>query len=131
VPDTSATTSWPGDDLARIGRAEELAVTSLRPDGTLRPYVTIWVVRSGDDLYIRSARGPANGWFARATRSGKGRIRAGGLERDVLFTEPDAGAHPGIDAAYHAKYDRYGPTIVGSVAGEHSHPVTLRLLPRS
>jgi hypothetical protein len=130
VPDTSATTSWSGDDLARIGRAEELAVTSLRPDGTLRPYVTIWVVRAGDDLYIRSARGPANGWFARAGRSGKGRIRAGGLERDVLFTTPDAGVHPGVDAAYHAKYDRYGAAIVGSVVGEHAHPVTLRLIRR-
>lgn len=51
---------WTSDDLDRIGNAEELQVASRRPDGTLRPYVTIWVVRSGEDLYIRSAYGARN-----------------------------------------------------------------------
>jgi hypothetical protein len=33
-----------------------------------------------------------------------------------------------IDAAYHhAKYDRYGPRIVGSVTGRDTHPLTVRL----
>ena len=51
---------WTSDDLDRIGNAEELQLASRRPDGTLRPYVTIWVVRSGEDLYIRSAYGDRN-----------------------------------------------------------------------
>ncbi|MEU4158013.1 DUF2255 family protein [Actinoplanes sp. NPDC026670] len=129
----SATTAtpWPPGDLTAIGRAEELRLASLRPDGTLRPYVTIWVVRAGDDLFVRSARGPGNGWFARAVRSGAGRIRAAGLERDVVFTRPGDDVHAAIDAAYHAKYDRYGAAIVGSVVGAQAEPVTLRLLPRS
>ena len=115
------TTSWMPDGLATVGRAEELQLASLRDDGTLRPYVTIWVVRVGDQLYVRSARGPANGWYMRALRSGAGRIRAGGLERDVTFA--------GIDAAYHAKCDRYGPAVVGSVVGKNASQVTIRLLP--
>ena len=45
--------AWSDQELTTIGRAEELRVSSLRPDGTLRPYVTIWVVREGDDLYVR------------------------------------------------------------------------------
>ena len=101
-------TSWTGDDLDRIGAAEELQLASLRRDGTLRPYVTMWVVRAGDDLYVRSAYGPNNPWFRRAKASGAGRIRAGGLERDVTFAEPASGVHAAIDAAYHSKYDRYG-----------------------
>jgi hypothetical protein len=76
-------TSWTSDELATIGRAEELRVASLRDDGTLRPYVTIWSVRVGNDLYVRSARGATSRWFGRAVRSGAGRIRAGGMERDV------------------------------------------------
>ena len=36
-----------------------------------------------------------------------------------------------IDAAYHAKYDRYGPEIVGTVVGSQAHDVTIRLVPRS
>jgi hypothetical protein len=122
--------TWTRDELSRIGGARELQVSSRRPDGTLRPYVTIWVVSANDDIYVRSAYGPNNGWFRRAKASGVGRIRAGGVERDVSFTEPPADAHPDIDAAYHAKYDRYGPAIVGSVVGEQATKVTLRVVPR-
>jgi hypothetical protein len=126
------TTSWTADELTTIGRAEELQLASTRADGRLRPYVTMWVVRADDQLYVRSARGPANGWYVRARRSGVGRVRAGGLERDVVFAEPaDPSVHAAIDAAYHAKYDRYGPAIVGSVVGEQAHGVTVRLLLRN
>ncbi|QIN83526.1 DUF2255 family protein [Rubrobacter tropicus] len=123
--------AWTGDELDGIGAAEELRLASLRPDGTPRPYVTMWVVRAGDDLYVRSAYGPDNPWFRRAKASGAGRIRAGGLERDVAFAEADPGAHAAIDAAYHAKYDRYGPEIVGTVVGPDAEAVTIRLVPRS
>jgi hypothetical protein len=123
-------TSWTADELSRIGDAEELKIASYRRDGTLRRYVIIWVVRVGDDLYVRSAYGPENGWFRRAKASGAGRIRAGGVEREVTFAAADAGVHPAIDAAYHAKYDRHGPRIVGTVVGQDKAPLTLRLVPR-
>ncbi len=48
----------PEDELGRIGAAEEPQLASLRCDGTMHPYVTMWVVRTGDDLYVRSAYGP-------------------------------------------------------------------------
>src|SRR5215218_1340546 len=101
--------TWTRDELGRIRTAEELRLASLREDGTLRPYVTMWVVRAGDDLYVRSAHGPNNLWYRRAKASGNGRIRAGGLERDVTFAEAAPAAHAGIDDAYHSKYDRHGP----------------------
>jgi hypothetical protein len=71
-------TPWSSEELSRIGQAEELQVAAARPDGTMRSHVTIWVVRIGDDLYIRSAYGPNNPWYVRAKASGVGRIRAGG-----------------------------------------------------
>jgi hypothetical protein len=123
-------TTWTRDELNSVGDAEELLITSLRADGTLRPYVTIWVVRVGDDLYIRSAYGANNPWYRRARASGAGRIRAGGIERDVTFAEAESGAMPAIDDTYHAKYDRFGPAIVGPVVGAAAAPVTIRLLPR-
>jgi hypothetical protein len=126
--------AWADDELRRIGAATELQITSRRRDGSLRPYVTIWTVRAGDGLYVRSAYGTGNPWFRRATASGTGRIRAAGLERDVTFTpasELDAGTQAAVDAAYHAKYDRYGPQIVGTVTGPHATPVTLRLVPQA
>jgi hypothetical protein len=120
---------WSPGDLERIASAEELDVASRRSDGTLSSYVTIWVVRVGDDVYIRSAYGPNNPWFRNAKARGRGRIRAGGVECDVEFTPPPAGVHQDIDAAYHAKYDNYGPQLVSTVVGRHAAPVTFRLVP--
>jgi hypothetical protein len=123
--------AWGDDELDRISDAEELQLASLRGEGSLRPYVTMWVVRAGDELYVRSAHGATNPWYRRARASGHGRIRAGGVERDVTFGEASPNAHAAIDAAYHAKYDRYGPDIVGSVVGPQAEAVTIRLVPRS
>ena len=126
--------TWTDDELRRIGGATELQIASRRPDGSLRPYVTIWTVRADDDLYVRSAYGTGNPWFRRATASGTGRIRAAGIEHDVTFTpasELDVRTQAAVDAAYHAKYDRYGPQIVGTVTGPQAEPVTLRLVPRA
>jgi hypothetical protein len=50
-------TAWTSDELTKIGTADELLITSLRRDGTLRNPVTVWVLRHGDDLYVRSVSG--------------------------------------------------------------------------
>src|SRR6266542_131267 len=121
-------TAWTEEELGRMGEAQELQLASERPDGTLRPYVTMWVVGVDDELYVRSAHGPDNPWYRRAKASGAGRIRAGGVERDVTFAEAAAGAHDAIDGAYHAKYDGYGPQIVGAVTGRQAEAVTIRLV---
>jgi hypothetical protein len=123
-------TSWTADELARIGQAEELELASRRPDGTLRSWVPLWVARVGDDLYIRSMYGPSNPWFQRALASGEGRIRSGGVERDVTFEEPGPAVDDDLDAAIHVKYDRHGARIVGTVVSAESALATFRLVPR-
>jgi hypothetical protein len=122
--------TWTDDELRRIGDATELQVASLRPDGTLRPYTTIWHARLGDSLYIRSAHGPENGWFRRARRSGAGRIRFGGVEKDVTFEPADPGVRSDLDAALHEKYDRYGPGPVSAITGDDVLETTLTVTPR-
>ena len=124
-------TTWTDQELRRISDAEDLQLASVRADGSLRPYVTMWVVRASDQLYVRSAYGPNNPWYRRAKASGAGRVRARGVERDVTFAEAAIDAQTAIDAAYHAKYDRYGPKIVGSVVGPQAEAVTIRLVPRT
>ncbi len=52
---------WTSDELSKIGAAEELDLASVRHDGTLRNALTMWVVRHGDDLYVRSVNGRADG----------------------------------------------------------------------
>ena len=48
--------TWTSHELSKIGNAEELQIASLRTDGILRKPVIIWVVRVGDDLYVRSVK---------------------------------------------------------------------------
>src|SRR5262249_56180385 len=85
---------WTAGDLDTISAAEELQIAALRPDGSLRPYVTIWVVRVGDGLYVRSYRGRDGAWFRSVLARPEGRIRAGGLTRDVTVEEPPDPAPP-------------------------------------
>ena len=121
---------WTAAELATVGAADELDLASRRSDGSLRRFVTIWGVRLGDDLYVRSAYGYDNPWFQRALASGEGRLRAGGVDRDVAFEVPGPEVIEDLHAAYHAKYDRYGPSIVGTVVSPKAARSTLRLVPR-
>ena len=123
-------TGWTVDELTKIGDADELKISSRRADGSLRPFVTIWVVRLGNELYVRSAHGHDNPWFRRALGSGVGGIRAGGVERDVVFEVPGPEVDEDLHAAYHANYDRYGPRIVGPVVSPEAARSTLKLGPR-
>jgi hypothetical protein len=131
MAEASDLTAWPSHELERIGDAEEIQLASRRPDGSLRPHVTMWIVRAGGELYVRSAHGPGNPWYRRATASRTGQVRADGIESDVAFAQPSPETQGDIDAAYHAKYDRYGPQIVGSVTGPEAHQVTIRLVPEA
>ncbi len=124
---------WAEPDLALIDDTDEVHVSSRRPDGSLRPAATIWAVRLGDQVYVRSAYGPDNGWFRRAAAAGTGRLDVAGSGWNVTYQTPDpadAALHADLDAAYHAKYDRYGPRIVGSVVGPGPARATLRVTPR-
>lgn len=121
---------WTAEELERIGGSTELRIASRRGDGSLGQFIAIWVVRQGDEIYVRSAYGYENPWFQRALRSGLGRIRAGGVERDVAFEQPGPDIADEVTAAYHAKYDRYGARMVGTVVSPEAERSTLRLVPR-
>lgn len=123
-------TTWTSDELDRIGSADELRITSPRADGTLRPYVPIWVVRVGDDLYVRSYRGADGGWFRHVTEREEGRIRAGGVERDVTVAAAAGAVDDAVDGAYRGKYGRYGRRLVDPMTAPAARATTLRLAPR-
>ena len=133
-------TSWTNDELDRIGRAEELQIASLQRDGTLRKWVTIWMVRVGDAIYVRPVNGRTSVWFrgthtcpggrCQGTRN-EGQIRAGGILKEVSFVEePDAGINEQIDAAYRAEYRHYAASIVNSVETSEARAATIKVVPR-
>jgi hypothetical protein len=121
---------WTSDELARIGAADELEIAPVGRDGTLRRPVTIWVVRVGDELYVRSWRGPGGSWWRNAQARGDGRVSAGGVEKDVAFEEVDPRVNDAVDAGYREKYGRY-PAYVDPMVSPAARATTLRLIPRN
>ena len=121
--------AWTSAELERIGDAEELTLASARRDRSPRRPVTMWVVRQGDDVYVRSVNGRGSSWFRGAQTLHEAHIRAGGVERDVELVEtddqPDA-----VDTAYREKYGRRYPTIVPSIVSPEARAATLKLVPR-
>ena len=124
-------TTWTRDELNKIRKAEELQVASLRGDGTLRKPVTIWVVRLGDDLYVRCVNGRSGAWFRGVLTRHEGHIQAGGVRKDVTFVEEaDAEINKQIDDAYLTKYRRYPPYVAPMVTPA-VRAATIKLVPRS
>ena len=125
-------TAWTSDELDKIGKAEELQIASLRNDGTLRKPITIWVVRLGDDLYVRSVYGRNSAWFRGVQVRHEGHIRAGDVDKDVAFVEEaDPGINDQIDAAYRTKYRRYAASIIYHIVSHVARSATVKLVPRS
>jgi len=125
-------TEWTSEELSKIETAEELKIASMGRDGTLRKPVTIWVVRHGDQIYVRSVGGPNGGWFRGTQTRHRGHIRAGGVAKDVSFVSVDpADVGEEIDAAYRAKYRRYPAGIINSVLTPQARAATLQLVPNN
>jgi len=121
---------WTSDQLEKIGKAEEVQIASVGRDGTLRKSVTVWVVRHGDDLYVRSVRGRSAQWFRGTQERHEGRIRAGGVQQDVTFVDAGHDIDNEVGAAYRAKYRRYAGNILNSVLTPEARSSTTKLVPR-
>ena len=122
--------AWTPDELAHIQAAQELEIAPVRRDGTLRRPVPIWVVRAGDDLYVRAAYLEGSGWNRVARTSRRARIRAGGVDKDVTVEEAHGAVNEQVDAAYRSKYGRYA-SIVDSITDAAHRATTLRLIPHT
>lgn len=122
-------TGWRADELIAIGAAETVQIAPDHEDGARRRAATIWVVRVGNDLYIRSYSGPAAGWYRRALRGRSGTIRADTLEQRVRFDDAEADVQPQIDAAYQTKYAAHGGGYMRRMVGPAAVATTLRLQP--
>ncbi|MDF9811735.1 DUF2255 family protein [Streptomyces sp. SPB162] len=122
-------TKWTNDELDRIAAADELEMAPRRDDGSLRGPVPVWVVRDGDDLYVRSFRGTDGGWWRTARAGHEGHIRSGGVDKDVTFVQvADSEVDDRVDTAYRTKYGRFGDAYVNPLIAARS--TTLRLVPR-
>src|ERR1700744_1368405 len=107
------TAGWSPAELQEINAARELEIASRRPDGTLRRWVSIWVVSAGGLVYVRTWYLGDTRWCARGVAPGRARIGVPGLEADVAVDDVGEGTpelRAGVNAAYEAKYGRGGGT---------------------
>ena len=120
---------WNPTELEQIASAPEIEVSSLREDGALTKPVTIWAVRVDRELYVRSVRGGAGGWYRAARRRHEGRIEAGDVAVDVAFEDAPHHLDAEIDAAYKEKYG-YPSGPVDSIITADAQATTTRVFPR-
>jgi hypothetical protein len=93
-------TGWGGDEVDRVGAAEELRLASFRHDGSLRDRVTIWLVRDG------------------------------AVENGVRFEAADHALDDQIDAAHRTKYRGYAASIIDRINSAQARATTMRPVPR-
>jgi hypothetical protein len=123
-------TVWAKDELEMIGNTEEIRLSSVRRDGSLRKPVMIWVVRVGDELFVRAVNGREGAWFRGTQVQHEGYIQAGKVGKDVRFEDAAPTMNDQVDAAYRSKYHHYAASIVNSVLTPKSRASTTRLMPR-
>jgi hypothetical protein len=124
-----AGTAWSDDDLARLGAADELSVAVRRGDGSLMRWTPIWVVVADGRVFVRTWHRRTTGWYGRAVASGRARVRVPGLEADVTVQDVGEESAGAVDAAYRAKYGRYGDGAIGPMVAPDAVASTLRLSP--
>jgi hypothetical protein len=127
--------TWSAQELERIGDADELRIAVERSDGTLRPWVPIWVICADDQVYVRTWYRRDTGWFGHVLNSRRARIRVPDLEITVavqdLGNSTDEGLRARVDGAYRDKYGRYGGTSVAGMVNDSAATTTLRLVPET
>jgi hypothetical protein len=122
---------WTKPELDQLEAAEELRIAPVRPDGTPRKPVTIWAVTHDGHLYARSAvKGRNASWYRGVKATRRGRIRSGGVEKDVELVDADPAINAEVDAAYRSKYRRYAGRILDSCLTPEARSTTIQIVPR-
>jgi hypothetical protein len=125
-------TDWTDDEIDRLGREDEIHVSSIRRDGSVRPPVTMWMVTDGGSLYVRAVKGVDGPWYRHVRATDQAHVTTAGLTADVVVEDAsgDDALAGRLEAAYREKYRRYSNSVVGSVLTPAALAATLRFTPR-
>jgi len=118
--------SFPKETIAVLDRANEVDVETRSPKGTVHS-VLIWVVVEGDDVFIRTYRGPTSRWY-RELLAGPGALVVTGKRVPVrAIAAADSASVKRASDAYRKKYRR--GSSLDSMLVPSVLPTTLRLEP--
>jgi len=118
--------SFPKATVALLDRADEVDIETRSPKGT-KHSVTIWIVVDGDDVFIRTYRGPTSRWY-RELMAGPGALVVRGKRIPVrAIAAADSASVKRASAGYRKKY-RKGSSL-DSMLVKSVLPTTVRLEP--
>ena len=124
----SRAVAWSSDELQSIARTDDLHISPFREDGeTYGTPTWIWSVVEDGDLYVRGYNGQQSRWYQAALAQRAGRIRAGGMTKDVVFEPADGPINNRIDEAYRTKYG--GSPYLSPMIGTRARSATVRVMP--
>ncbi|HKC90133.1 MAG TPA: DUF2255 family protein [Candidatus Limnocylindria bacterium] len=118
--------SLPKDTIALLDRTPEVDIETRSPKGTVHA-VPIWIVVDGDDVFIRTYRGPTSRWY-RELVARPGAIVVNGRRIAVrAVPAADSASVKRTSDGYRKKY-RKGSSL-DSMLVSSVLPTTLRLEP--
>ena len=118
--------SFPKATVALLGRSNEVDIETRSPKGTVHS-VPIWIVVDGDDVFIRTYRGPTSRWY-REIVAGPGALVVNGQRIPVrAIAAADSASVKRVSDGYRKKY-RKGSSL-DSMLVPLVLPTTLRLEP--
>jgi hypothetical protein len=116
-------------ELQHLADAEEITIGFLRPDGSTGS-TPVWIVRTGDDIFVRSMHGQRGGWYRRLRANPDGMV-TDEAHTHLVRAEPvaDERTKEEVTRAYSTKYG--DSPYVRPLLTEEASGATLRLEPRS
>jgi hypothetical protein len=117
--------------LATLGRVQEVQLETTSLDGARTHRTVIWIVTSGDQVFIRSVRGDAGRWYREARRRPEVILHAAGASIPVsLVMADDPDSIRRVSDAFTAKYARVSPASTAAMIASHTLSTTIRVDPR-
>lgn len=123
------TVGWKPQILSEISDREEIRISSERTGGGYHRWTPVWVVRVGDDLYVRSGFGKNGLWYRHAIGS-QAYVDAEGVQYKVsLILDRDSVSIAAVDEAYRQKYSA-DPSLP-LLLSDRARSTTSRLIPQT
>src|SRR5262249_38045810 len=115
--------------LRLLADEAEVDIETRRRDGSARR-TTIWIVVTGNDVFVRSVRGPDGAWYRAIMRDGEGKLHVGDRGVAVRATAArDAASVERVSAALKEKYEQRWPGPTASMLRSETLGTTLALQP--
>lgn len=117
--------------LAMLDRVQEVQVETTSLDGSETHRTIIWIVTSGEQVFVRSVRGDAGRWYREARQRPEVILHAEGPPIPAtLAMADDPASIQQVNEALTAKYGRRAPASTASMLRPHTLPTTMRVDPR-